>query len=85
MPTSVCQACGRLMSYKHDFPRGNYGSPYCSTCVDHKGNLKPREIIRINMIRYRVNESGMEQKEAAEIVDNLMRTLPAWNKSRAEV
>lgn len=85
MPTSICQACGRLMRYRHDFPRGNYASHYCSTCVDHKGNLKPREIVRINMIRYRVNEHGMDQNEAAEIVDNLMPTLPAWKKTRAGV
>ncbi|RKX28689.1 MAG: hypothetical protein DRP46_08280 [Candidatus Zixiibacteriota bacterium] len=82
MPTSICKACARLMKEKEDFPRGNFDSDYCASCVDHKGNLKPRDIIRVNMIRYRVNNTGVSEEEAAEIVDNLMRSLPAWNKPK---
>ncbi|PKK84226.1 MAG: hypothetical protein CVT49_04465 [candidate division Zixibacteria bacterium HGW-Zixibacteria-1] len=84
MPTSICKACARLMKEKTDFPRGNFDSDYCADCVDNKGNLKPREIIRVNMIRYRVNNTGISQEEAAEIVDNLMRSLPAWNPPKVK-
>ncbi|MEW5923646.1 MAG: zinc ribbon domain-containing protein [Candidatus Zixiibacteriota bacterium] len=84
MPTSICKACARLMKEKTDFPRGNFDSDYCVDCVDSKGNLKPREIIRVNMIRYRVNNTGISQEEAAEIVDNLMRSLPAWNPPKVK-
>lgn len=85
MQTSTCQACGRIMREKSDFPRGNFSSDYCSNCVDHKGMLKPREIIRVNMIRCRVNEKGMDQEEAVEIVDNLMPSLPAWKTTRSRI
>ena len=85
MATATCQACVRIMREKSDFPRGNFSSNYCVDCVDEKGNLKPREVIRQNMIDYRVKFSGMSEKEATEAVDNLMKRLAVWNDSKARV
>ena len=47
-----------------------YSSEFCSKCVDKSGHVKPREIIRVNMIRCRVNELGMSREKAAEITKN---------------
>jgi hypothetical protein len=80
MPVSTCQTCARVMREKKDFPRGNFSSGFCADCVDEKGVLKPKEIIRANMIRMRVKQSGLNEEEAAEAVDNLMKRLPAWNQ-----
>jgi len=85
MPTPICQACGCKMRNKADFPRGNYASEFCVKCLDPKGNIKPFEIIRINMIRCRVNELGIAQDEAAQIVDNLMKSLPFWRNKKIGV
>jgi len=78
MPTSICQACAKLMRNKSDFPRGNFSSDYCAECVDDKGHLKSRQVIRENMIRFRIMNHHISEEEAVEIVDNLMQTLPAW-------
>ncbi len=67
------------MREKSDFPRGNFSSYYCSDCVDKTGRLRPRAVIRENMIRCRVKNNGLTQEEAAEAVDNLMKRLPAWS------
>jgi len=79
MTTATCQACVRIMREKSDFPRGNFSSLYCADCVDEKGNLKPREVIRKNMINYRMKNNGLSEEEATEVVDNLMRSLAVWN------
>ena len=80
MATATCRACGREMRLKTDYPRGNFSSEYCCDCVDGCGRLKPREIIRVNMIRRRVNYHRISEEEATEIVDNLMRRIPMWNR-----
>ncbi|SYZ72674.1 putative AraC family transcriptional regulator [Candidatus Zixiibacteriota bacterium] len=80
MPVSTCQTCARVMREKNDFPRGNFSSAFCTDCVDAKGTLKPKEVIRANMIRMRVKSRGLNEEEAAEAVDNLMKRLPAWNQ-----
>ncbi|MFH2036145.1 MAG: zinc ribbon domain-containing protein [Candidatus Zixiibacteriota bacterium] len=84
MPTPICQACGCKMRTRSDYPRGNFSSEFCVKCLDPKGNIKSKEIIRINMIRCRVNELGMDQEEAVEVVDNLMKSLPFWRKKAVE-
>nr|MBN2278827.1 hypothetical protein [candidate division Zixibacteria bacterium] len=85
MPTSICQACARLMRSKNDYPRGNFSSEFCSECVDERGHLKPRKIIRENMIRFRIEHHNISEEEAIEIVDNLMPALPAWMGQKATV
>ncbi len=85
MATATCQACVRIMREKSDYPRGNFSSIFCADCVDEKGNLKPREAIRKNMIDYRVKFNGMSEEEATEMVDNLMKRLAVWNGNKARV
>ncbi len=78
MPTPTCQTCARAMRDKSDFPRGNFSSVFCTDCVDEKGQVKSKSEIRQNMIRYRVEKTGLTLEEATEAVDNLMQRLPAW-------
>jgi len=78
MPVATCQTCARVMREKADYPRGNFSSEYCSNCVDEKGVLKPKSVIREEIIRYRVRNNGLNEEEAIEAVDNLMKLLPAW-------
>jgi hypothetical protein len=73
------------MREKKDFPRGNFSSIYCADCVDARGVLKRREIIRVNMIRRRIRSHGLNLEEAAELVDNLMKSMPLWNGKGAPV
>jgi hypothetical protein len=68
------------MRDKSDFPRGNFSSEFCADCVDEKGCLKSRSIIRENMIKERVEKRGLSMEEAAESVDNLMKYLPMWSQ-----
>lgn len=82
MPTATCRACGKPMKNKSDFPRGNFSSEYCADCVDARGVLMPRDAIRQNMIRFQMKHNGLSEEEAIEIVDNLMQSLPAWNRNR---
>lgn len=85
VPTTTCNACSRKMREKNDFPRGNFSSIYCADCVDARGVLKPREIIRVNMIRRRIRSHGLDLEEATELVDNLMKSMPLWSGKRAPV
>ena len=85
MSTATCQACVKIMREKSDYPRGNFSSIYCADCVDEKGNLKPREIVRQNMIDYRMKHNGLSEEEATEMVDNLMKRLAVWKGSKARV
>ncbi len=80
MPVSTCKTCGRVMREMKDYPRGNFSSDFCCECVDEKGILRPKKVIRQNMIRYRVKSSGLTEEEAIESVDNLMSHLPAWRE-----
>jgi hypothetical protein len=85
MPTKTCQACAKMMRDAKDFPRGNFASEFCAECVDEKGHLKPRAVIRENMIQYRIKRNGYTLEEATESVDNLMRRLPIWAPQSARV
>jgi hypothetical protein len=85
MVAKSCQACGKVMSRRTDFPRGNFSSRYCADCVDASGQLKPKEIIRANLIRIRVRTQKIDPDEAREIIDNLMQTLPAWRRQKTSV
>jgi hypothetical protein len=85
MATSTCQSCTRIMREKSDYPRGNFSSIYCTDCVDEKGNLKPQEVVRQNMINYRIKHNGLSEEEATESVNNLMKHLAVWNGARAQV
>jgi hypothetical protein len=85
MPAVTCWACGRLMNDKKDFPRGNFSSDFCSECVDKKGRLKPMEEIRRNLIDQKVKTCGLSVEEASELVDNILRQLPTWNRKRFSV
>ena len=80
MSARNCESCGKLMRDNSDFPRGNFSSNYCSSCVDAGGRLLPRELIRVNMIRMRVNSKRMDESEAAELVDGT-REAVEWIRS----
>jgi hypothetical protein len=80
MPVSTCQTCARPMREKTDFPRGNFSSGFCADCVDEKGRVKPKAVIRENMIQYRIRNNGLNEIEATEAVDNLMKRLPVWQE-----
>jgi len=85
MPTAICQACARVMRDKADFPRGNFSSDFCVDCVDECGRLKPRDVIRNDMIKYRTTCNGLSEEEAIEAVDHLMERLPVWRPRKQRV
>jgi len=85
MATATCQSCTKIMREKSDYPRGNFSSIYCADCVDEKGNLKPREVVRQNMINYRMKHNDLSEEEAIETVDNLMKHLAVWNRNKVRV
>jgi hypothetical protein len=82
MPVATCQTCARVMRDKNDFPRGNFSSEFCVNCVDEKGMIKPKDIIREDMIHHRIKHSGLDEDEARELVENLLERLPAWRAKR---
>ena len=47
---------------------------------DEKGNLKPFEQKREEMINFHVQENNVTRKEAEKLIDKLMKRMPAWGK-----
>ena len=61
-----------------DFAGGKVGAPYCSTCGDEVGQLKPYdEVLDANAV-YLVREQGLDLGAARGLARALLATMPAW-------
>ncbi len=63
-----------------DFGGGKTGNPSCVYCSNPDGNLKPRNIVRQEMIRFWMSRKGADKSAAEEAVDKHMAKMPAWKK-----
>ena len=77
-----CGSCGFPMRAPADFAGGKIDAPYCSTCGDAKGRLRPFNAVLQANADYFVREQGVDSDAAREMARALLVSMPAW-KNRA--
>ena len=55
-PRLFCDSCGMRMEDPEDHGGENKHNPYCKHCCDENGNLKSREEVRRNMIKFYIEK-----------------------------
>jgi hypothetical protein len=76
-----CGSCGFPIREPADFAGGRSYSPYCSTCADETGVLRPYEdVLRANADYY-VRQQGVHPDAAREMARALLASMPAWKQS----
>ena len=75
-----CESCGMPMKKLSEFAKLNLKSKYCTYCTNEKGNLKPFEQKREEMINFHMQENKVTRKEAEKLIDKLMKRMSAWGK-----
>ena len=81
MSESICPSCGSCgfpMRDKDDFAGGNLHSPYCSTCADDGGALKPFDTVLELNAEYFIRHQGIDAGAAIELARALLISMPAW-------
>jgi Putative zinc ribbon domain len=75
-----CGSCGFPMSKPSDFAGGNTASPYCATCADASGALRPfEEVVEANA-SYLRREQGIDAQAARDLATALLLSMPAWSR-----
>ncbi|NWF95982.1 MAG: hypothetical protein HXY34_07535 [Candidatus Thorarchaeota archaeon] len=66
------------MTKPEEFGGHKMGNPTCVYCSNEDGSLKPRSIVREEMISYWMDREKIPRSDAEKAVDNYMATMPAW-------
>lgn len=75
-----CGSCGFPMREPNDFAGGKLDAPYCATCGDDSGQLKPfEEVLELNAA-YFAREQRIDLSIARAMARNLLLANPAWQK-----
>lgn len=78
-----CGSCGFPMQSADDFAGGNPDSPYCSTCADEGGALRPFDAVLEANAAYYVRQQGVHPDAARELTRALLASMPAWKSAEA--
>ena len=81
----ICQSCGRPMKKPEDHGGGDINNPYCSECTDEQGHLKPRDVVKKNLIDYYISLKQCSWDEAETVVEEILKRMPAWKNKENEV
>ena len=73
-----CGSCGFPMREPADFAGGKMGAPYCNSCGDDAGRLKPYASVLKANADYFIREQGLDPGAAREMARALLAGMPAW-------
>lgn len=80
-----CGSCGFPMREREDFAGGRLDAPFCSTCGDATGALKPyADVLQANAA-YLVSSQGLDPGAAKAMAAALLSRMPAWQQRTPEV
>ncbi len=68
------------MEKPEDYGGGKIGNPSCVYCSNEDGSLKPRNVVRENMIKFWMSRENLDEVKATEFTDDYMSKMPAWKK-----
>lgn len=52
---------------------------YCKYCIDEKGNLKPREVVKQGIIQwFRGWHPNVTDEQLSDRAEHFMKAMPAW-------
>jgi hypothetical protein len=73
-----CGSCGFPMRIAADFAGGRREAPYCSTCAEPSGQLKPfADVLEANA-QYFVRHQGVDPEAGRTLARALLASMPAW-------
>lgn len=73
-----CISCGMPMTKPEEFGGGKKGNPSCVYCSNEDGSLKPRNIVRENMVKFWMSRESLDRAKAEKFTDDFMAKMPAW-------
>ena len=68
------------MTRPEDFGGGNPQNKYCVYCSNPDGSLKPRSVVREQIIRFWMSREKLDRHAAERAVDEYMSKMPAWRE-----
>ncbi|MHA2423496.1 MAG: zinc ribbon domain-containing protein [Candidatus Thorarchaeota archaeon] len=75
---SNCISCGMGMEKPEEYGGGKIGNSSCVYCSNEDGSLKPRNVVRENMIKFWMSRENIDEPTATEKTDEYMAKMPAW-------
>ncbi len=81
-PRLFCDSCGMRMEEAGDHGAGKRENPYCKNCCDAEGKLKPKELIREELVKFYIEKYDYPKAAAENFVDDFMSKMPAWQKKQ---
>ncbi len=66
------------MEKPEDFGGTNPNNDSCIYCSKEDGSLKPRNVVRENMVKFWMARENIDQATAEKKTDDHMSTMPAW-------
>ncbi len=76
-----CESCGMPMQRATDHGNEDLNNPYCVSCTDDEGKLKSFDVVKTQMIEFYTQIKNCSWLEAENVVAEMMKHLPAWNKN----
>ena len=84
-PRLFCDSCGMRMGEAGDHGGSKRDNPYCKNCCDDTGHLKPKSMIREEMIKFYIEKYDYPKNAAEKFVDNFMSKMPAWQEKQKKL
>lgn len=75
-----CIACGMPMKEVSEFAGGDTNKEYCVHCVRPDGSMQSFEEKKAGMIQFIIRTQGFDETAAAQMAENSMKKLPAWEE-----
>ncbi|MHA1960272.1 MAG: zinc ribbon domain-containing protein [Candidatus Thorarchaeota archaeon] len=76
--TKACISCGMTMTKPEEFGGQKVGNDSCVYCSHEDGNLKERNVVREQMVRFWMSREEIDRTVAEEKTDEYMAKMPAW-------
>ncbi len=76
----VCIACGMPMTKPEDYPAKDENCDYCIHCARPDGTMQSFEEKKEGMSKFIMKTQGLDSSVARQAAQELMRSLPAWEK-----
>lgn len=66
------------MTKPEDFGGKNTDNKSCVYCSTEDGSLKPRNVVRENMVNFWMSRENLDRSSAEVKTDEYMSQMPAW-------
>ncbi len=76
---SFCISCGMPMRSEKDFALGDVDKSHCVYCTEEDGSIKSRDAVLEGWATYLVNEKGLSQEDATDLVSHMLDKMSEWH------